>query len=169
MIDSPLPDMGPVCRLVETAGPLWLDLDRQDAHNLIVMLTAWLDETRPATAPLAEAAGCCPHLYQIRAGSVVYVTTGGRIACQACAGPTATGNGGTPRVAGLGEWVEGACGCIWREHRPPGLTIDPAEPRVCSAHLADHPASVRLSPQGMAMVPVTYHHHRPGIAELGRG
>ncbi len=57
----------------------------------------------------------------------------------------------------VGEWVAAACGCIWRESRPSGMLIDPDAPRACGTHYADHPASVRPSPQGMAMVPVTYH------------
>lgn len=61
----------------------------------------------------------------------------------------------------LGEWVQAACGCVWRESRPTGCRIDPAEPRACVTHSADHPASLYPSPQGMAMVPVTYHRHRP--------
>lgn len=61
----------------------------------------------------------------------------------------------------LGEWVRADCGCVWRESRPAGVQIDPAELRACAVHTADHPASVRPSPQGMAMVPVTYHDRQP--------
>lgn len=41
--------------------------------------------------------------------------------------------------------------------------MDPTEPRACVVHRADHPASVRPSPQGMAMVPVTYHDEQPEV------
>ncbi len=64
-------------------------------------------------------------------------------------------------MTNLGPWVKAACGCIWRESRPEGVKLNPDEPRVCAVHRADHPASVRPSPQGMAMVPVTYHDQRP--------
>ncbi len=60
-----------------------------------------------------------------------------------------------------GEWVKAACGCIWRESRPTGSIPDADQPRACGLHRADHPASLYPSPQGMAMVPVTYHDHRP--------
>lgn len=52
--------------------------------------------------------------------------------------------------------VVAACGCRWRESRPPGFRIDPDAPRVCTMHRPDHPAAVGTSPQGMAMVPVQY-------------
>jgi hypothetical protein len=61
----------------------------------------------------------------------------------------------------VGPWVQAACGCTWRESRPDSFLVDPAEPRACAVHAADHPASVRPSPQGMAMVPVTYHYEKP--------
>lgn len=61
----------------------------------------------------------------------------------------------------VGPWVKAACGCVWRESRPEGVRMDPSEPRACVVHRSDHPASVRPSPQGMAMVPVTYHDQQP--------
>ncbi len=61
----------------------------------------------------------------------------------------------------VGEWVAAACGCVWRESRPAGFKLNPAMPRVCTRHTADHPASLCPSPQGMATVAVTYHRERP--------
>lgn len=57
----------------------------------------------------------------------------------------------------VGPWVRTACGCVWRESRPDGFRIDPTEPRACGTHRATDPASLTPSPQGMAVVPVTYH------------
>lgn len=67
----------------------------------------------------------------------------------------------SPLDAGLGPWVKAACGCVWHELRPEGTRLDPDEPRACGRHRADHPASLYPSPQGMAMVDVTYHQHDP--------
>lgn len=52
--------------------------------------------------------------------------------------------------------VKAACGCEWIESRPPGLVVDPAQPRVCSSCRPDVPAAVGTSPQGLAMVHVIY-------------
>lgn len=62
-----------------------------------------------------------------------------------------------PNRVPVGEWVATACGCVFRESRPAGFTIDPAQPRACGRHNADHIASLFPSPQNMAMVAVTYH------------
>lgn len=66
-----------------------------------------------------------------------------------------------PIKVAVGPWVKAACGCVWSESRPDGFLINPADPRACVVHRADHPASVSPSPQGMAMVPVTYHDEKP--------
>lgn len=52
--------------------------------------------------------------------------------------------------------VKAACGCEWIETRPPGLVVDPTAPRVCSSCRPWVPAAVGTSPQGLAMVNVTY-------------
>jgi hypothetical protein len=57
----------------------------------------------------------------------------------------------------VGPWMRMGCGCLVKESRPDGFTIDPQQPRVCGRHLSGHPASLYPSPQGMAMVPVSYH------------
>lgn len=56
-------------------------------------------------------------------------------------------------------WVDAACGCSWREAEPAGFTR--TSPRVCIAHKPDHPAAVGTSPQGFALVHVTYRDARP--------
>jgi len=48
------------------------------------------------------------------------------------------------------------CGHWWIEHRPPVLKVDHATPRVCSTCRPDVPAAVGTSPQGLALVPVSY-------------
>jgi hypothetical protein len=63
-----------------------------------------------------------------------------------------------PERIRVGNWVRPACGHIFRESRPKGFLIDPALPRVCSNLCRpDHPAAVGMSPQGFALMPVTYH------------
>lgn len=52
--------------------------------------------------------------------------------------------------------VIGGCHCWWVESVPAGVVTDPEAPRVCSQHRSSHSASVYPSPQGMAMVRVTY-------------
>lgn len=48
------------------------------------------------------------------------------------------------------------CGHWWTEHRPDNLVVDHATPRVCTQCPPTAQAAVGVSPQGMAMVPVTY-------------
>lgn len=61
----------------------------------------------------------------------------------------------------FGEWVSAACGCVWRESRPPNVRIDPQQPRVCVVHMPTHPAAVGKSPQGLGLFMVTYHEQDP--------
>lgn len=64
---------------------------------------------------------------------------------------------GPPRIGG---WVKAACGCVWAD--PPALLVNPAEPRICIECSPEHPAAVGRASNGMPLMPVTYHHERPG-------
>lgn len=57
---------------------------------------------------------------------------------------------------GLRHLVVAGCGCWWVEYVPADFSMGPDEPRVCAKCRSSHPASVRPSPQGMAMVRVAY-------------
>lgn len=48
------------------------------------------------------------------------------------------------------------CGHWWAESRPAAEPLRSELPRVCSCCLPTVPAAVGASPQGFAMVPVTY-------------
>ncbi len=61
----------------------------------------------------------------------------------------------------VGEWVQSACGCVWRESRPEGLMIDTNQPRACDKHGPNHPEAAGTSPQGLGLFPVTYHEQDP--------
>lgn len=63
---------------------------------------------------------------------------------------------GTPTDEPVRVLVLGGCGHWWRESRPATVKIRPDQPRVCTQCKPDHPAAVGTSPQGMAMVRVTY-------------
>lgn len=52
--------------------------------------------------------------------------------------------------------VLAGCGHWWIEYRPGRVPLRPELPRVCSICPPIVPAAVGTSPQGFAMVPVTY-------------
>jgi hypothetical protein len=65
-----------------------------------------------------------------------------------------------------GILVLAECGHWLFRSRPDGLTVNPDLPRVCAICPATIRASVAVSPQGMAMVHVTY---RPAEGVQGLG
>ncbi|WP_328344637.1 hypothetical protein [Micromonospora sp. NBC_00421] len=62
----------------------------------------------------------------------------------------------TPATEPVSALVIAGCGHWWRETRPATVKIRPDQPRVCTQCRPDHPAAVGTSPQGLALVPVTY-------------